>query len=382
MDNLTVGEITSKELVNYFGTDKQKEKINNGKYLGGREKDLLLIKAQKFCNIEDLTQGKYLIHKVYDIEEDDLILPLTKGLNKYLTPLILSNILEESEDDFKLTLSFLGWAKKFEMINNNYSVIKYNQEKSCRELNIDPDTMYEYFEKIDDCIKYYIDKCLTILKEKEGLELIDVESVTMVKKFFIDPNSPKSGFGLEVQCDYDDDIISDEDRKFVYECEREAKEKAGITRNNEKYYGVKSFNYRNELRKLLSKRNILFTYEAYNIYCKDIKETKRVLETFKDINNNPKEFISLFNEKFIEYIERKATNRHNKEIEKQNDGEKSIKSYRMLQKYISDYQDLSKWTINQNAEDILDRLKLDEMDTMREFNVKIIKKYKNNYRKD
>lgn len=338
---------------------------------------MLVEKAKKFCNIEDLTQGKYLIHKVYDIEEDDFILPLTKGLNKFLTPLILSKILEESEDDFKLTLSFLGWARKFEMINSNYSIIKYNQEKSCKELGINSDTMFEYFEKIDDCIKYYIDKCLTILKDKD-LDVIDVESVTMVKKFYIDPlNNFDKGFGLDIECDYEDEQITDDDRKFVYECEIEAKEKAGITRNKEKYYGVKSINYRRELRKLLSKRNILFTYEAYNIYCKDIKEAKNVLSKFKDINNNPEEFISLFNEKFIEYIEKKATNRHNKEIEKQNDSDGYIKSYRILQSYISNYKDLSELTIGQNAENILDRLELDETDTMREFNIKVIKKYKN-----
>ena len=369
--NINIGEITLKELVNIFGTEKQKKKINNKKYLGGREKDLLLIKAKKFCDIENLTKSKYLIHKVYDIKEDDPILPLTKGLNKYLVPLILSRILEESEDGgLELTLSFLGWAKKFEMINDNYSVIKYNQEKSAKELDISPDVMFEYFEKIDDCIRYYIDKCLYVLKDKNGLELIDVESVTMVSKIETDIE------GLNVYCDPINEPISSEDRKFVYKCEQEAKDIAHITKNQEKYYGFKSHIYRNELRKLLKTKNILFTYEAYNIYCKDINETKKTLSKFEDINNNPDEFINLFTEYFIDYIEKKAINRHNKELLKQDNNER-IKSYRILKKYISDYRGLSELTISKKAENMYKILNINPDDKIKSKIDIILKKPKN-----
>ena len=65
---IKIGEINTKEIVNLFGTEKAKNKCKQGGYISGREKELLLNKAQKFCNIEDLGQGKFIIHKVYGVD--------------------------------------------------------------------------------------------------------------------------------------------------------------------------------------------------------------------------------------------------------------------------------------------------------------------------
>jgi hypothetical protein len=378
MDKIKLGELNTNELISIFGTEKVKEKIKKGEYIGGRDKELLLKKAQKFCEIQDLKQGKFLITKIYEIEKDDLILPLKKGLNKFLVPLLLTKLLElECKDDFKLTLPFLGWARKFDMINDNYSFIKYNQEKSCEKLNVNSDIMFEYFEKIDDCIKYYLEKCLTVLSNKSGLDLIDFESIQMVKKQFINTRTNKDG-GIDIGGKQIDEPISDDDRKFYYDCERIAKEKAGIINNKEKFYGIKSYIYKRELKALLMKRNISFMYPAYNIYCKDQNELKNTLSKFDDVDTTPEEFVRVFNEKFIEYIEKKAINRHNKELKfsLDDDNTKIIKPYRLLESYISNYRDLSEITINKGSENVQFKYNIEKSVE------DIMKKYHSNFKEE
>lgn len=378
--NVKPGEYNTNQIIELFGTKKMKDRIAGGKFLGGKEKKLLFARAQTYCDITDLKYGRYLINKVYNINKNDFILPLTKGLNKYLAPVVLTKLLEESEDKFKLTLPFLGWAKKFDIINDNYSLIKSNQEKSSEQLNINSDIMFEYFEIIDNCIKYYLEKCLTILSDKKGLDLIDFYPIMMIKKSYIKSTTTNNNGGININCKYFYEEINDEDRRFVYECEKIAKEKAGITINKEKFYGIKSYIYKDYLKKLLIERNIRYTYSAYKIYCKNIEEIKNTLDIYNDLINNDDNadsFTDIFNEKFIEYIESKAIRRQNKENEKsiKSDEFKSMKPYRMLQNYVEDYNGLSELTINKNSESLRD--KIDFVDTvediMNEFNIDITK---------
>ena len=378
INKIKLGELDTKELVNIFGTTKMKEKINKGKYIGGREKELLLNKANKYCDIQDLSKGKYLIAKIYPMENNDLVAPLKKGLNKFLTPLILSKLIElDCKDKLKkYTLPFLGWANKMDIINGeNYKFIKYHQDKCIEPLNVDSKTMEEYFVKVDLCIKYYLEKNLTLLSDKSGLDLIDYESFQMVKKQVISHEDNKEG-GCDVHCGEPyDELISDDDREFYYKCEKIAKEIAGITRNQEKFYGTKSFIYRNELKELLKQRHILFMYTVYNIYCKDVDAIIDTLAKFNDIDTSPEEFVKVFNEKFIEYIEKIAKNRQNREKELELDENKTkiIKQYRLLESYIPDYRNLSEITINKNAENVEEKygIKLNLIDKMKYNNINV-----------
>ena len=353
---IKLGEINTKKFVETFGTQKLQDRYNKEKRLGGKDKKSLLNKASKYCEIQDLSQGKYNITKIYSMEKDDLIVPLKKGLNKFLTPLILSKLIElDCKDGIKkYTLPFLGWANKMDIINgDNYRFIKYHQDKCIEPLNVDSKTMEEFFVKIDLCIKYYLEKNLVLLSDKSGLDLIDYESFQMVKKRIMNHEDNKKG-GCDVLCKSYDEPISDDDRKFYYNCEKIAKEKAGITRNQEKFYGTKSFIYRNELKELLKQRDILFMYTSYNIYCKDVDAVINTLAKFNDIDTSPEEFVKVFNEKFIEYIEKRATSRKNKELELSLDENNTriINEYRLLESYIPDYRNLSEITINKNSENV------------------------------
>ena len=363
MDNLKTGELDTKELISLFGTPKLQERYIKEKKLGGKDKKSLLIKAKRYCEIEDLTQGKYLIHKVYTIKNENCLFPLCKGLSKYLTPLILIKLLEEQDQNYKITLPFLGWAKNLEMINDNYPLLKYHQKAGSEYLKINENIMFEYFEKMDECIKYYLDKILTTLGNKSGLDLIEFDSITMVRKIYLDQALDMNK--INVTGNWFDEIISDEDRKFVIDCENKAKDKAKIINNQEKFYGTKSHIYKNELKTLLNERNIIFTYSAYNIFCKNKEEVKNIIEQFTSmLSCKTNDLVQTFNDTFIDYIENKATNRQNREQNKFNDdnNENIIKRYRLTESYVSNFKALSELTVKRDAEDLRYELNLNNLE--------------------
>lgn len=363
MDNLKTGELDTKELVSLFGTLKLQKRYEKEKKLGGKDKKALLTKAKKYCDIEDLTQGKYLIHKIYNIKNENCLLPLYKGLSRYITPLILIKLLEEQDQNYKITLPFLGWAKNFEMVNDNYPLLKYHQNAGSEYLKINKNIMCEYFEKMDECIKYYLDKILTIFANKKGLDLIDFDSITMIRKIYLDKNVKINN--INIKGNWFDEVISDEDRKFVIDCENEAKSKANIINNQEKFYGVKSYIYKNELKKLLNEKNIVFTYSAYNIFCKNKEEIKNIIEQFTSmLSCNPNDLVQTFNETFIDYIENKATSRQNREQNKLNDddNENIIKKYRLTESYVSNFKALSELTVKRDAKKLKDELNLNNLE--------------------
>jgi len=276
-------------------------------------------------------------------------------LCKYLTPLVLIKLLEDQDENYKITLPYLSWAKKFEMVNENYPLLKQHQQAGSEYLKIDKYIMLEYFEKMDECIKYYLEKCLSTLGDKKGLDLIEFEPITMVRKIFF--NNTFENNNANFDGDTNDEIILDEDRKFVIDCENKAKEIADIIDNQEKYYGKKSYIYKSELKKMLSERNIAFTYSAYNIFCKNHEEIKKIVEQFTSIINCEQEnIIQVFNDTFIEYTNNKAVSRQNREIEKfnENNNENIIKKYRLAETYVSDFQILSDLTVRRDAKKLKD----------------------------
>jgi hypothetical protein len=58
-------EIITKELVYIFGTEKLKARYKRNRKIGGRDGVLIINKAKKYCIIEKISIGKYLIHSLY-----------------------------------------------------------------------------------------------------------------------------------------------------------------------------------------------------------------------------------------------------------------------------------------------------------------------------
>ena len=59
-------EIRTKELIDIFGTENLIKRYFKDKSLGGNEKKQLLSKARKYCVIDDLGKGKFIVLKIFD----------------------------------------------------------------------------------------------------------------------------------------------------------------------------------------------------------------------------------------------------------------------------------------------------------------------------
>jgi hypothetical protein len=375
MKKLETGNMKTKDIVDIFGTQTLKKKVEGGYVLSGRDKNLLVEKAKKYCDIESLGKGKFIIHKVYGIKNDSLVLPLKKGLYQYLAPIILNKLLHEQDHNYKITLPFLGWARQFEIINANYSFIKNHQYESSRDLQIDQDIMFEYFERIDDCIKYYLNECLSILGNKKGLDLIDYDCVTMVVKGERREEEEK-GFKDIVCVSNPPEVISDYDHKFVIDCENQARLEAGIESPKEKFYGAKSLLYKDTLKKLLAQRQIKYTFTAYNIFCKNKEGVRDVIEKFGLEEMDFNQFILDFNDKFVDYIQTKAKIRQNKEIKKSNDediDQRFLKKHRLMENYMEEMKRLTDITVRHDADNIRDSITVKDSvyAIMQDFNMTI-----------
>jgi len=219
---------------------------------------------------------------------------------------------------------------------------------------------------MDDCIQYYLEKILKLLSNRSGLDLIEFDSVTKVRKIIRDQST--KGVKIKFKCNFLDEEISDEDRKFVIDCENKAKEEAGITDNKEKFFSIKAKLYKEILSNLLITKNILFTYRAYNIFCKNKNEVHKVLSKFESILDYKDEnFIEEFNNIFMDYIENKAIKTSKREKEKFNklllkcntlNEENYSKQFRLVEAYINDFKMLSELTVPFNARDLINEIKI------------------------
>lgn len=377
------GKINTKKLVNLFGTDSQKTNYAKNKKLPTTIKEKIIKRAKKFCDIVDLGKGEFEIKKVRVSKYDDAILELKTGLYQYLTPLILNKLLNETDENEKISLSFMGWANRFDIVNDNYSLIKYNQDGGCEYLNVAPEIMDEYFSKVDDCIKGYLERCIKILSNPKCLNLVVYNLKNMARFQTVDVGGG-SDESLCIECKYEDRELTDSEVKFVSHCEEEAMIKAGITAENqaEKYYGKKSTIFKEYYYRLLMKKNILFPYTTYNIYCKSKKRVQHALSKF-DIEEN---VLQDFNKNFIPYIQRKAEIRQDKAKTKAEEYEfineiaqKNVvipNKHRLLEDYLDQIQVLTNTTIGLDANNLKNIIGGDK-DTLesiiREFNIEIKK---------
>ncbi len=365
---LQAGEISNKELVNLWGTKRQKENYIKDKKLDSRVKERIMKKAQKVCKIEDLGGGKYVVHKIYNPKTkvyEAKMESLNQGLCQYLAPLILHKLLYEQDKNYKIMLPFFGWAKRFEIINENYPLVKHNQEEMARYLGISQDIIFDYFSIMDSCIKYYLDKCLAVF-ESNSVDLIIHTTDVMARRVSVSI-SDKTHLGIDIYCNYKDEALDDEEIKFVIDCEKRAWRKANLSKPQEKYYGIKSGIYWRELKRLLSKQDILFTYKVHNLFCKDKDRVKKAMQRFNSVNIfNEDKLVQAFHNAFLDYIENKAGLRQKREL---ND---SKKVFRLAETYVADFKCLSTVTIPKDAESLHDKLETDIKKVMELYNINII----------
>jgi len=338
--NIKIGKISEKDLVNKFASKSVKKTYKEkGKFTSSNKKHLLE-KINQYCIINDLGNREYEITEIYKIPKPASLSKLQSGLYQYMAPIILIKLLKEHDENNKIILPLMDYARHIEMINHNYKPVKYNQDEFSISLDINKLVFREFFEKVDDNIKYYIQRCLEYLQSADVLKWYKVPMVK--KKKIINVYIDQKGNPV-VEGEFENVRATPEEVKYFNEVSELARVSLDIKSKPECFYGKKAFQFCKIVTEKLKEKGIMYFYDGYEIYYTNIDRCNTLLKEFKDCDNEH-ELIKRFNEEFINLIMDNAEKRQLKvEIYNQ---------YRKEGNYIANFKTLSELTIDNKAEKI------------------------------
>lgn len=347
---LKKGKVSLEKIVNILGTATQKNSFKKNKRLVGNNKKVFFDKLERYCDFEDLGEGNLNITNIFNFPKPVGMNKLTNGLFKYIAPLILIELINNSNENQKINLTILKWAMSIDMVNKNYQPVKYNKNLVGEYMEIDMEIMYEFFEKVDSSMEYYIEKCLNYLKKADVLEWFPVP---MLNKRKVTRGSNTDG-DMTLNCENERVRASDEELKFIFNCSEIARKEFGIKEKKECFFGSKAQEYKEKLSVLLKQRDILYKYISYEVYYTNKERCESLLDEFEF--KDKYELIMGFNQEFINMMVSNAEKRQVKEL-----ANSILKEYRVDESYISGITTLSNLTIPRVCDtNIYKELKLNE----------------------
>ena len=340
--NLSKRSISEKRLIEIFGTPKIEENYKaNGRFTG-TDKSRVLSKASRFCEIRDDGNRQYYITKVYDNPRPSNFDKMNKELYQYVCPLILDALVngKEADEKRKCTLTVGLWAREIQMVNCNYEIIKEAGIKKIEdEFKIRHNTYYDFYNRCDEAIDYYIIQALKYLHSAGLIIWRDVYFVLPVT-----PTIEQDGDIYEKKEKPKVRQATEDEMKFYAKCVEVADKKANITNAKERYYSTKASRFRKILIEELNKGGILYIFKSYEAYYVNRDRCKAVLDMF-DVSDN---ILDNFNAAFIAKL---ATNA---------DARKLQSKFKSNDNYIDEFLSLCDMTINNKTENLEERINGDK----------------------
>lgn len=356
--NLQISDIiTEAELVERFGTSKQKESYkNNNGFVGGKQRATLMDEVSRFMKIKPLTNKRYQVTSLLPYEIPKKFPQMNSELYQYVIPVILNKLINGRDEKNKVIFTIGKWARYLDMVNSNYDLVKYNINVAVDNVftEYSGNEIFDFFMKADGVIDNCIKTSLEYLAKTGAIawnpilricyETVDPESTV------IDPVTNKYIMGIKT----DDHTATDEEREYYYQCMRIADLAADITNSSERYYSYKSRKYNEVLTQELRKKNIKFVYQTYEAFYLNADKCNFLYSLFK-IKDIEKTRLKL-NLELIKRITANAKTRY------KNNPEKYI-SYRNQSSYVFFYADMCDAVIKYDQESLKDRMMLEDVDT-------------------
>lgn len=346
IEKIKTGKITEQELVELFGTPAQKQSYkDNGRFIGNYKQSLLK-KVARYCDIKDLSNHTYRISNVYKFPIPSNFNKMTNSLYQYICPLLLNYLVNGHDEHHKIDITVGKWSRAINMVNVNYDLVKYNKEDTAKEIQYPLDLIYEFYDKADDMLNWYIITALDYLKSA-GLIIwreayrVNIE-VSNINEAVIDENG-----NIHVDISIDNHQASDEEMEYYTDCVKIADREAGIENDTERYYSKKTKHFNEVLKKELYKRKIKSVYKTYEAYYINPDKCAFVLSQFGNANTN--KLTTGLNTDFTNMIIENAGKRFNRMPNK-------YWYCRGEDDYKSCFQGLCEITINKNTEYIGDRI--------------------------
>lgn len=330
--------INNKILVELFASDSIKNSYEkNKKVTGSMKNQLLNIAKNQYKIVEDLGRGKYNIDEKFD---GSVMIPnnkLAHPIYGKLIPAILLNVKNFHDNERVFCLSLTNIYGSFKMIHReNYCNMKERGVTSSKMMDIEYETLKEFFNVTHDSLKYYLDNSIKLL---ETLGLIKHNKLMYVK--LIEAESIHTIFtNIESSVITRHRRATMEEEQYIKNLEASIRTKYNIP-NNSKLFGRPV----EEIEKLLKNLNIEYYYDRYEIICIDKTNVNKISDFYNldNLNNISEEFSN----NFISMTIANAESRHNNAVMNN-----LIDFYRFSEKYLKDFMKLSDTTLKPNSEKV------------------------------
>lgn len=277
--NIKPGRYSEKTLVGMFASQKIKDDyIKKGKFTSSN-KQRLLDKISRYCQIQDLGNGQYTISKIHPYPLPAKWALMNKPLYRDITPLLLHSLINGHDENNAITLTVGVWARELKMVNRNYPLIKSNKEDAAALLDMNLDSVFDFYDKADAAMEYYITNALNFLKNALCVYWTEVHYV--VEEITDNTNVIDENGNITPNIRFETRIATDEEMDFYTSCMETADNALGITTDKERYYSKKSAEWSRIVRKELYNRKIKLVYKAYKGYYMHLDRCKYLLEQFE-----------------------------------------------------------------------------------------------------
>lgn len=277
--NIKPGRYSEKTLVGMFASQKIKDDyIKKGKFTSSN-KQRLLDKISRYCQIQDLGNGYYTISKIHPYPLPAKWALMNKPLYKNIAPLLLHNLINGHDENNAITLTIGKWARELRMVNQNYPLVKSNKEDSAKLFDMNVDTIFDFYDKADAAMEYYITNALDFLKKALCIYWLQIHYV--VVEITDNTNTIDENGNITPNIRLETRIASEEEVEYYVRCMEIADNVAHIENISERYYSKKSEEWNRILKKELYKRKIKLVYKAYKAYYVHLDRCQYLLEQFE-----------------------------------------------------------------------------------------------------
>lgn len=312
--NIKPGKYSEKTLVEMFASQKMKDDYNKKGKFTSSNKQRLLDKISRYCQIQDLGNGYYTISKIHPYPLPAKWALMNKPLYRDITPLLLHNLINGHDENNAITLTIGKWARELRMVNQNYPLVKSNKEDSAELLDVDVDTIFDFYDKADAAMEYYILNDLSFLKTALCVYWTEVHYV--VEEITDNTNVIDENGNITPSIKLQTRIATEEEMDFYTTCMEVADNELGITTDKERYYSKKSIEWSRIVRRELYKRGIKLVYKAYKGYYMHLDRCKYLLDQFDQ--KTQEELHAELAEDFAKHMIENSEKRYEKSSEKYN----------------------------------------------------------------
>jgi hypothetical protein len=330
--------INNKELIELFGSEKNKAYYKKTKRVEQNTKISILNNIKnEYKIVEDLGRGRY---KIDEKINSSAIIPNNKMVHPIygnLLPSIMINVKQYHDSSEVFCLSLNSIYSKFNMIHgNNYPKMYSRRHTTSDILNINFDTLNEFFEVTHRSLKYYLENSIKIL---ESLKLIRCRMIPYVS--LINAETEHKICNVDTDLKVSKRRATKEEEQFIIDSEKNIRNKYNIG-EGKRIFGIPQ----EELKNILNTINIEYYYDCYELLCLDKESVNNIVE-FYNVNNLEK-LSETFRNNFIDITIANAEIRHEDAIT-----QNLTDFYRFSKSYIDDFMNLSDITINTKHKNLM-----------------------------